>query len=135
MNLRVVSCALLSAVTLVIPLMEPADTTEPTYASSLVDALKTVVLDTSWQRVGVAADLRTKKCRKIYAEDGEHLALIYVQARDTFYAMEAACSHEGGPLDMGDIEDVGNGSWVVVCPWHHFEFDVATGFDASTVGL
>ena len=97
------------------------------YAPSLVDALKSVVLDTSWQRIGAKKDLRSQKCRKLYAEDGEHLTLLYVEERDAFYAMEAACSHEGGPLDMGDIEDVGNDKWVVVCPWHHFEFDVETG--------
>ena len=97
------------------------------YASSLVDALKSVVVSSSWQRVGAVADLRRAKCRKLYAEDGEDLALIYVAARDAFFAMEAVCAHEGGPLEMGDIEDAGDGKWVLVCPWHHFEFDVETG--------
>lgn len=97
------------------------------YETSLVDALKSVVLDSTWQRIGAEADLRHKKCRKLYAEDGEHLVLIYVEEKDEFYAMEAVCAHEGGPLEMGDIEDLGEDKWVIVCPWHHFEFDVVTG--------
>ena len=53
--------------------------------------------------------------------------LVFVEKKDSFYAMESVCAHEGGPLEMGDIEDAGDDKWVLVCPWHHFEFDVETG--------
>lgn len=40
-----------------------------------------------------------------------------------FFATDNTCPHRGGPLGEGDI--IGN---EVVCPWHLWSFDVATGF-------
>jgi nitrite reductase/ring-hydroxylating ferredoxin subunit len=99
---------------------------EDNYESGLVDALKEVVVDCTWQRIGVKNELSKRRCQIIYAEDGEDLVLIYIEAEDKFYAMDSVCSHEGGPLDMGDIEELA-GNWFVICPWHSFEFDVQTG--------
>ena len=39
-----------------------------------------------------------------------------------FYACGAICPHEDGPLADGWIE-----AGAVVCPWHGFDFDLATG--------
>ena len=39
-----------------------------------------------------------------------------------FFAMDNTCPHRGGPLGEGDI--MGN---EVVCPWHFWSFDVASG--------
>lgn len=47
--------------------------------------------------------------------DGSHL-----------WAMDRVCYHMGGPLDQGDIEDVG-GRLVVTCPWHKYKIDLAAG--------
>src|SRR5947208_14508155 len=38
------------------------------------------------------------------------------------YAIDAVCSHEGGPLEDGTLE-----GYVVECPWHGSKFDVRTG--------
>ncbi len=37
-------------------------------------------------------------------------------------ALDNACPHRGGPLSEGTIE-----SGKIVCPWHQWEFDLATG--------
>ena len=45
-------------------------------------------------------------------------------------AMDGICPHRGGPLGMGTIE---HGK--IVCPWHGWEFDPASGasnHDAQT---
>jgi len=54
------------------------------------------------------------------------------------YAISAICTHQGGPLcggvlagrltglKPGDIQ-VQDGAPVIACPWHGWEFDVATG--------
>ena len=39
-----------------------------------------------------------------------------------FYACGGVCPHEEGPLAEGWIEGD-----VVICPWHGFDFDLATG--------
>ena len=45
-----------------------------------------------------------------------------------YFAMEEICSHEGGPLHEGYLEDS-----FVVCPWHCAKYDVKTGkADSST---
>ncbi len=38
------------------------------------------------------------------------------------HAISDTCSHVGGPLHEGAIEDK-----VVVCPWHASRFDIRTG--------
>ncbi|MBV8117313.1 MAG: non-heme iron oxygenase ferredoxin subunit [Candidatus Eremiobacteraeota bacterium] len=44
-----------------------------------------------------------------------------------FYAIEDVCTHDGGPLDQGELEGER-----VVCPRHGATFDVRTG-DALTL--
>ena len=39
-----------------------------------------------------------------------------------FFALDNTCPHRGGPLAEGDI--IAN---EIVCPWHLWGFDVATG--------
>ncbi|HEY6210794.1 MAG TPA: Rieske 2Fe-2S domain-containing protein [Vicinamibacterales bacterium] len=39
-----------------------------------------------------------------------------------FHAIDSVCLHRGGPLADGPLE---NG--VVTCPWHGWQYDVATG--------
>lgn len=58
--------------------------------------------------------------------------LIYSKRNDKFYALGAVCSHEGGPLEQGDIEDF-DGREKIVCPWHSYDFDLETG--DSSYGL
>ncbi len=40
----------------------------------------------------------------------------------TIFAMDGICPHAGGPIARGCL----SGS-VVTCPWHGWQFDVATG--------
>ncbi len=42
------------------------------------------------------------------------------------FAIEDRCSHQGGPLNIGDIEEI-DGHACVSCPWHGFSFDLETG--------
>ena len=39
----------------------------------------------------------------------------------------------GGPLDQGDIEDLGKGKYLITCPLHYYSFDLTSG--VSTTGL
>ena len=53
--------------------------------------------------------------------DGLPLA-IFNAGGGRFYATGPTCPHEDGPLSEGWIE-----AGAVVCPWHGFDFDLATG--------
>jgi nitrite reductase/ring-hydroxylating ferredoxin subunit len=39
---------------------------------------------------------------------------------------------KGGPLDQGDIEELGD-KLLIVCPWHSFDFELKNG--QSSTGL
>jgi 3-phenylpropionate/trans-cinnamate dioxygenase ferredoxin subunit len=48
--------------------------------------------------------------------------VMLCNADGTIYAIEDVCTHDGGPLDLGEFE-----GHCVVCPRHGATFDVRTG--------
>jgi 3-phenylpropionate/trans-cinnamate dioxygenase ferredoxin subunit len=58
---------------------------------------------------------------KTLVEVDEHLiALFHVQGK--FYAIDDVCTHDGGPLAHGTLED-----HTIACPRHGAKFDIRTG--------
>ncbi len=58
---------------------------------------------------------------KVLAEvDGRPIAVFNVAG--VFYAIDDACTHDGGPLAEGELEGA-----VIQCPRHGARFDVRTG--------
>jgi nitrite reductase/ring-hydroxylating ferredoxin subunit len=51
---------------------------------------------------------------------GIWIALFNVDG--TFYAIDNACPHAGGPLGEGKLKDT-----VVECPWHGWKFSLVSG--------
>uniref|UniRef100_A0A6I8QTY4 Rieske domain-containing protein n=1 Tax=Xenopus tropicalis TaxID=8364 RepID=A0A6I8QTY4_XENTR len=43
-----------------------------------------------------------------------------------YHALDLRCYHAGGPLHLGDIEDIA-GQTCVICPWHNYTIALATG--------
>ncbi len=74
--------------------------------------------------------------RKIVEIDGRSIGVFNVDGR--FYALRNSCPHQGGPLCLGrtvglvkaerpgDITYTREGE-ILRCPWHGWEFDLATG--------
>jgi 3-phenylpropionate/trans-cinnamate dioxygenase ferredoxin subunit len=56
----------------------------------------------------------------VHEVDGKRIALCNVNGR--FYAIDDVCTHDGGPLDQGELIDN-----LVECPRHGARFDVTTG--------
>jgi len=52
--------------------------------------------------------------------DGEPVCLTKVDG--TVYAFTGTCTHIGGPLNEGELDDD-----IVTCPWHGAQFNVRTG--------
>jgi nitrite reductase/ring-hydroxylating ferredoxin subunit len=77
------------------------------------------------RRVRVAAieDVPVGQGRVVEAE-GKDLALFNVDG--SFYVIDNACVHRGGPLGEGDLEGT-----IVLCPWHAWRWDVTTGANAN----
>ena len=58
---------------------------------------------------------------KILVEvDGEMIALFHVGG--SFYAIDDVCTHDGGPLVDGELQD-----YTIACPRHGAKFDIRTG--------
>jgi nitrite reductase/ring-hydroxylating ferredoxin subunit len=51
---------------------------------------------------------------------GQEVAVYDVDGN--FYATQAHCTHQGGPLNEGEMD-----GRIVTCPWHGSRFDVSTG--------
>ena len=49
-------------------------------------------------------------------------ALLLCNVDGTFFAIEDVCTHDGGPLDQGELEGCR-----IMCPRHGALFDVTTG--------
>jgi nitrite reductase/ring-hydroxylating ferredoxin subunit len=52
--------------------------------------------------------------------DGRMVAIANVDG--TLHAIDGLCPHQGGPLGTGELCGT-----VLTCPWHGWQFDVATG--------
>lgn len=74
-------------------------------------------------RVAQAADVPSGEGCVVEAL-GKALALFNVSG--TFYAIDNACPHRGGPLGEGDLDGT-----AVLCPWHAWRWDVKTGANVN----
>ena len=70
----------------------------------------------TFQKVANIKDLKESKLLRVDVE-GKPIVLAMVQ--ENVYAMDAVCSHEGGPLEDGSLE-----GYELKCPWHYAIFDV-----------
>lgn len=57
---------------------------------------------------------------KVYEAQGRRIALCNVEG--TFYAIADLCTHDGGPLDQGELD-----GHQIECPRHGARFDVRSG--------
>ena len=55
-----------------------------------------------------------------------HLDLVLLQDRNAYKCIEATCPHSGGPLHLGDIEEIDKHRFLV-CPWHAYRFSLENG--------
>ena len=46
-------------------------------------------------------------------------SIVLGMIKDRIYAMDSVCSHQGGPLEEGWLED-----YNLTCPWHQGVFDI-----------
>jgi len=53
-------------------------------------------------------------------------AVLLVHHQNEFYLVKNKCPHQGAKLDTAHCED-GH----IVCPWHHYGFDLKTGRGAG----
>lgn len=52
------------------------------------------------------------------------VSLAVARCADRIYALHNSCPHKGGPLSDGSVS---LRRAEIICPWHRFRFDLATG--------
>ena len=74
--------------------------------------------------------------RRIVEADGVAIGVFNVKG--TYYALRSRCPHQGAPLCLGRItglnsarrpfeRDYAREGEIIKCPWHGWEFEIATG--------
>lgn len=66
--------------------------------------------------------------------EGRYVSILRVQGK--LYCIDSVCFHAGGPLTLGDIEEI-NGHICLVCPWHCYQISLGTGekfYQEATTG-
>lgn len=72
-----------------------------------------------WHRVAELTELSEETGRE-FVVNGRIVAVF--KTGETVSAMDGICPHAGGPLGEGSVRD-----GIVTCPWHGWQFHVATG--------
>ena len=79
-------------------------------------------------RIGSATELPAPGEAREF-ECGAHTICV-ANMDGTYAAVDNVCPHRGGPLGQGVVEGA-----KIVCPWHGWEFDLATGNNPFTPNL
>ena len=75
-------------------------------------------------KVAKVSEIAPETTRRVVVDSME---ILLCNVEGKIYAIEDVCTHDGGPLDQGELEGE-----CVVCPRHGATFDVRTG-DALTL--
>lgn len=72
----------------------------------------------------------TRKSRRrtgrLVTVNNQKIALL--KFKGTVYAVDEMCPHMGGPLHLGDIEELGQARLpCIMCPWHSWKYCLQTG--------
>ncbi len=70
-------------------------------------------------KVSTTSEIAQGKMKMVQVQ-GRQVCIANVGGK--YYAIENVCTHVGGPLAQGFLND-----HIVTCPWHGSQFDVSTG--------
>lgn len=76
-------------------------------------------MDQPWNDAACADDLPDGGAIEVLI-DGTVVAIF--RHEGNLFALDGMCAHQGGPIAKGRVE---NGC--VTCPWHGWQYDLATG--------
>ncbi|MGB9668830.1 MAG: Rieske (2Fe-2S) protein [Anaerolineales bacterium] len=71
--------------------------------------------------INVAGIEEVKNGQRMFIEIDD-LSIVLFNIGGEYFAIENECSHDGGPIGEGDLEEMS-----IVCPRHGAKFDIATG--------
>ena len=78
----------------------------------------------SWFLVGKRQEFKTEGSRIHFQVAGRSISVL--NDKGQLYCIDSICFHGGGPLTLGDIEEVG-GRTCITCPWHRYHIALDNG--------
>ncbi|HEX8036039.1 MAG TPA: Rieske (2Fe-2S) protein [Ktedonobacterales bacterium] len=91
----------------------------------------TGVNHTAWEAAGEDYEpvlpvgaLQEKRLQRVLVAN---VPVVIMRVGDCYAAIAATCSHAGGPLDEGELQEDGRHGAVVQCPWHGSRFRMRDG--------
>eukprot|EP00882_Tetradesmus_deserticola_P033514 GHRQ01038288.1.p1 GENE.GHRQ01038288.1~~GHRQ01038288.1.p1 ORF type:complete len:209 (+),score=29.46 GHRQ01038288.1:240-866(+) len=76
-----------------------------------------------WVQIGAATSLAARG-RMHSCIQGRYVSILSIKGHLT--CIDSICFHAGGPLGLGDIEEV-DGKTCLNCPWHNYKIDAFSG--------
>lgn len=80
---------------------------------------KRAIQDARWEKVAEKDELKENNSKKLHLKSQQ---ILLSKVNGQYGAIEGKCSHQGGPLIDGKIED-----GIIRCPWHGHPFDPISG--------
>jgi glycine betaine catabolism B len=82
-------------------------------------SIKMASLNEDFVKVADTKDIQFTKMKEIQV-NGENVCIVNVEGK--YYEIGSICTHEGGPLADGMLQD-----YEIECPWYGSKFDIRTG--------
>lgn len=80
--------------------------------------------DPDWVELASISEIADGAAIEVVAA-GRIVAIFCVAGE--YYALDGVCPHQGGPLGKGQLSGK-----IITCPWHGWQFDVASGENQIT---
>lgn len=82
----------------------------------------------TWHRVALPDELPEGRVTTVSIQQDDRVTQICLtHHKGRYAALDNACPHQGGPLGEGSIECDDDGTCMLRCPWHGWDFDPLTG--------
>ncbi|KAA1257656.1 Anthranilate 1,2-dioxygenase ferredoxin subunit [Rubripirellula obstinata] len=79
----------------------------------------------SWTTVAESVAIDEGKAIEVVASvDGTQQVIAIFRLDGILHAIDGMCAHQGGPIAEGNVQ-----SGCVTCPWHGWQYEVATGIE------
>jgi len=76
-------------------------------------------MEASWIEVATSEAVAEGSAIEVLAK--QQIIAIF-RHRGQLYALDGMCAHQGGPIAQGKV-----GDGCVTCPWHGWQYELATG--------
>jgi nitrite reductase/ring-hydroxylating ferredoxin subunit len=80
----------------------------------------------TWHKIAEPNELDSKQDKRLHVRvNGRYISVICYQ--DRLHCLDSVCFHAGGPLALGEIEEIAECGATLVCPYHYYHVSLRDG--------